>query len=153
MCTDYAPSDDPVIQCDVRLWQGESVTVFIHPREWKRVVMNLGVPMVISSCGITFPCLVGNPGEHYSVGMVEIVRPQDFGVPTHGDYAGTARIDWPEAIPELLRMGLDGSPDLLAAWRSLSCQQMRAHISYVRRARRPGVIAERQLAILRLLAG
>ena len=153
MCTDYAPADDPVIQCEVRLWEGKSVTVFVHPREWKRVAINLGVPMVISSCGITFTCMVANAGEHFRLGMVESVTPQDFGVATHGDYAATARIDWAAAIPELLRMGLDGSPHLLAAWRSLSCQEMRAHISYVFRARRPGVVAERQLAILRLFAG
>jgi hypothetical protein len=108
--------------------------------------------MVLSSCGITFICVVVDAGEHYRIGMVKSVSPRDFGLPTHGDYAATARIDWPEAIPELLRMGLDNSPDLLAAWRSLSCQEMRTHISFIRRACRPGVIAERQLAVLRLFA-
>ena len=108
--------------------------------------------MVISSCGLIFTSVVMDAQEHFRIGMVDSVRPQDFGVPTHGDYPGTARIDWPAAMPELVRMGLDNSTDLLAAWRSLSCQEMRTHISFTRRASRPGVIAERQLAILRSLA-
>jgi len=152
MLIDYAPADDPVIPCEVRLWEARSVIVFVHPREWKKVSINMGVPMVISSCGITFTCLVASCGEHFRIGHVESVSPKDFGVPMHGDYSGTARIDWPSAIPDLLRSGLDNSSPLLTAWKSLSSQEMRTHLSFILRARRPGVIAERQLALLRSLS-
>jgi len=152
MSIDYAPSDDTIIPCEVRLWQARSVTVFVHPREWKKVSIIMGVPMVVSSCGITFTCMVADCGEHYRMGMVDSVSPQDFGVPTHGDYPATARIDWPSAIPDLLRSGLEGSPQLLSTWRSLSSAEMRSHLAYILRARRAGVIVERQLAVLRSLS-
>jgi len=152
MFIDYAPSDDPLIPCEMRLWHGESVTVFVHPREWKKVSMIRLVPMVISSCGVTFTSQVMECSEHFRIAMVDSVTPRDFDVPTHGDYAAEARIDWPLAIPDLLRSGLDASPELLAAWKSLSCDEMRTHIKFILRAHRPGVIAERQLAVLHSLS-
>jgi len=109
--------------------------------------------MLVSSCGVTFSCRVESCGEHYRIGRPKTVTPSEFGVPVHGDYPGTARIDWETAIPDILQTGLEQAPELLGVWRSLSCQEMRAHLSQIFRAQRPGVIAERQFAVLRALSG
>lgn len=110
-----------------------------------------GVPMLVTTNAIEFPCLVLNIGEHYRMGRPEGIRPDIFGVPTHADYQSTARIDWEKAIPDLLRDGIERSKELSTIWCALSCKEMRDHLSFVFRARNPGAIAERQLALLQRL--
>lgn len=150
---DFSPADDPEIPCEVRLWEGRSVTVFVHPRYWKSISIWKGVPLVVSSCGQTFSCVIANVGEPYRMSLSIDLSPSVFGVPTPGDFPGSARIDWPLAIPDLLRTGLEGSPELMDAWKSLSCGEMRSRLSHILLARRPGVIAERELLLLRQLGG
>jgi hypothetical protein len=153
-CSSLAPRDDPKIACRVRLWHGESVTVCVHPREWKCVAITGGTRMLVSCCGLVFPSEIRNCGEHYRYGRPSGVRPLDFGVPTHGDYEATARIDWELAIPDVLREGLERWADALETWQSLSCEQMRKELSFVFRAQSAGTTTERQLTLLnRLKAG
>ena len=149
---DFPPSDDPLIDCQVRLWKGESVCVFVHPREWKKVSITDGVPMSITCCGVTFHCRVSHIGEHYKIGMPKHVDPRVFGVPTHGDYPATARIDWADALPAILKSSLESSEGLDFAWRSLPCEEMRSRLSHVFRARTPGTVLEREFQLLRKLS-
>lgn len=144
----FAPSDDPEVYCEVRLWEGKTVVVFVHPRVWSSVSMYSGTPMLISCCGTEFRCVVECCQEHLRSGQPKDVTPADFDVYSlHADYDGTARIDWPTAIPDLVRSGLESSPSCLAQWQSLSCRQMREQISHILRARRPGVVLERQMQL------
>ena len=149
--TNFAPEDDPVIPCEVRLWYGKDIVVFVHPSEWKKVSITGGTPMVVSFHDVTFPCRISGGAEFYSFGTPKTVVPSDFGVPTHGDYPATARIDWPLAIPDILRTGLEQTSELAAGWQSLPCQEIRKQLSTIFRARRPDEIANRQLALLRQL--
>lgn len=148
----FAPQDDPTIPCKVRLWQGGSVHAFVHPRDWSKVSFGGICPMIVTCLGVTFPCQVMSGGEHYRSGWARDLDPTVFGVPTHGDYPATACIDWPAAIPDILRQGLEQSPTLHAAWRRLSCDQMRAHLARINRAQKPSTQTERQLAVLNALS-
>ena len=136
----------------MRLWQNESIVVFVHPREWKKISIIRWVPVVVTSRGVTFTCQLGNGGEFYSCSASIDLNPKVFGVPTHGDYPATARIDWPSATPDLLRTGLDSDPKLLASWKSLSSSEVRSRLAFILRARRTDVIEKRQLAMLRSIS-
>jgi hypothetical protein len=148
---DLSPIDDPVVQCEVRLWFDQRVTVFVNPRNWRQISITGRMPLLISSCGVTFSCVVASCGEHHRSGSPKDIGSDDFGVETLGDYPGLARIDWPAALPDLLLARLEESPELLATWQTLSCQEMRTRLSFVLRARNPGTVAARQLALLRRL--
>ena len=152
MPIDVSPTDDPEIPCEMRLWTGTHIVVFVHPRKWKQVAIVDGTPMFVTSCGKTFRCRIRNVGEHHRSGSPEDIHATDFGVHAHADYPATARIDWLLAVPELFKQGLEDSAELTQVWRSLSSDEMRAHLSHIFRARRPGVMAERQFALLRRLS-
>jgi len=148
---DLSPLDDRSVECIVRMW-GEQVSVLMHPSDWKLVSLYGGTPMRINCRGVTFPCRVRNVGEHYLGGKVEGLTPKDFDARPCDDHWGTAWIDWQAAIPDLVREGLEGAPELLAAWQRLSLGEMRGRLSDVYRARSPGARLERQVGLLRLLA-
>ncbi len=105
--------------------------------------------MVVSCHAVEFPCVISSWGEFYRSGRPDSVKPSDFGVPVHGDYPATARIDWHEAIPDVLRAGLESSADSSIVWNSLSSQEMRKYLSFILRARKQSIVLERQLEVLR----
>jgi hypothetical protein len=148
-----APTDDVVIPCEVRLWEERSVTVFVHPREWARVSLWGGVPMWVTCHGVDFACEVFSGGEFYRSGNPKDLHPRDFDLPGHGDYAAQARIDWDEAIPDLVLAGIRSDPKLAERWKLLPLDEMRSRLNYVLRANKASSRTERSLNLLAELAG
>ena len=151
MPTDFAPSDDRSVECFVNFW-GHHVTVTIHPTDWKQVSIRGKLPMIIAAADEVFSCSVRNAGEHYRQGTPDSMQRKDFKVPTDRGYAGWARIDWAQYLPELLLSRLEEDPALLTAWKSLTFDEMRQRLSFILRARTTGAIADRQLSFLKELA-
>lgn len=152
MLRDFFPISDPSIPCEVRLWQHETVVVFVHPRDWKTVSIVGGVSMIIVSCGTTFPCKIFSGGEYFKIGLPKQIHPEQFDVYGHGDYPGIARVDWPTAIPDLLKQKLLESDQLLESWRTLTHVEMRTQLSFINRARNTNSITERQLVVVSKLS-
>lgn len=149
---ELAPSDDPEISCEVRLWKGEKVLVFVFPKEWKEISITGGTPVIVTCNGVSFNCRVKNCGEHFRLGLPKSVKPSDFQLPTHGDYPATARIDWISAMPEAVMVELSHSRKLQVAWLKLSSAEMRARLSHIYRARTEHAIKSREVEVLKDLS-
>ena len=145
----FAPVDDVAIECEVRLWQGESIHVFVHPREWAKISLYGGVPLSVTCHGVDFHCFVMSCGEFYRSGTPSDVVPSDFDLPGHGDYPATARIDWEKAIPAMVVSGFEKDQALVKGWKSLPLSEMRTRLSRVLRAQKSSTHIERSLELLR----
>lgn len=150
---DLAPKDDPTIPCQVRLWHDGAIIVFVHPREWKRIVAGNPMPVIVNCHSYVFPAEVASWGEFYRSGSQWHLCVDDFPVPWPGDYDATARIDWLTLIPEVLLHGLQENVAPRASWLELSCTEMREEIALIRRARLASSQLQRSLDLLGRLSG
>jgi len=147
-----APFDDPIVKVHyLRLWRNETVVVFLYRKDWSRISVREGLPMLVEFCGKEFPTEILGTGEHHPFGRPsDGTKPSSFPVDGDQDYVdeATARIDWDNAIPSFLRDSILGDPVLLKAWQSLICAEMRDQINFIKSARKPSSQMDRQLAVI-----
>ncbi|MBI5705614.1 MAG: hypothetical protein HZC36_01340 [Armatimonadetes bacterium] len=143
-----APKDDPEIPCILGMWFDNRASVYIHPEQWKLVSIRGGVPLRVRCEGQSMTCVAYHMGEHYKVATIDNETSQALGL-SPGDYDATARIDWEQAIPEVLRDSLQESERARKRWCSMPVAEIRRMLSSIRAARKPSTSLERQLAAIR----
>lgn len=149
-----APADDPVVIAEIRFWTRDSAPiVFVRPDEYRKITVWGGVECWGNYLGTAFEVDLGPSGEFHRIGMMHGKRLVDFPGAVVGDFPVKIRVDWARALPEELLTALRFSPPHLAAWRALSCPEMREQLTHIRRARRPAVRTDRTLALVDRLGG
>ena len=144
----FGPIDDEPIDCQVRLWQGSSVHVFVHPKYRKFCGLFDGTPLQVELAGRQFECTLRWGGEFYASGQPNDIKPSFFGLDDHGDYDAMASVDWDAALPDQVFEALKRDPGLADVWRTQTCSVIRDWLNVIARARKASSRMERELQLI-----
>ena len=144
----FGPIDDEPIECQVRLWQGASVTVFVHPKYRKQFGLFDGTPLNVELAGRRFDCVIMWGGEFYASGSPRDIKPSYFDLDDHGDYDTFATVDWDAALPDQVFEALKRDPGLADVWCTQTSTTIREWLNVIARARKPSSRMERELQLI-----
>ena len=144
----FAPIDDEPIECQVRLWQGRSVIVFVHPKYRCRCGLFDGTPLRVRLAGREFQVVIMWGGEFYASSRPNDIKPSLFDLDDHGDYDALASVDWELAIPDQIYEALVSESELAAVWEGQTCATIREWLNSIARARKPSSRMERELRLI-----